>query len=132
VALIYDGRQLRRTTTHQAGADMLKPRAQSIFSGRALRCDTDSAMLAGFLKSEAVKPQLKPRHSSAWLAPAVPGGPSVPVRISFDAGFVGDIVVDLDAASVVKQAACALLPAAVTAHGNKSGGQSLAPKPPAR
>jgi hypothetical protein len=105
-ALVYDGRQLRRGITHTAGRDVLAADPQSIFSGPALRCDTESIMLAGFLKDSPVKKQARPHHSSSWLAPALPGGPDVPVRVVFDADFVGDIIVDLDAASHTVTPAC--------------------------
>jgi hypothetical protein len=105
-ALVYDGRQLRRATTRPGGRDVLAPSTHSAFSGPALRCDTESVMLAGFLKSEAIKAQQKPRHSSAWLAPALPGGPDVPVKITFDADFLGDIIVDLDAVTQNAGGAC--------------------------
>jgi hypothetical protein len=116
VALVYDGRQLRRATTHLAGREALQGSSHSVFSGAALRCDTESVMLAGFLKSEAVKPQLKPRHSSAWLAQAQAGGPDVPVKISFDADFMGDIIVDLDSASRAKSGACISTPTDSASH----------------
>jgi hypothetical protein len=42
-----------------------------------------------------------------WLAPVVPGGPDVPVRVLFDADILGDIIVDLDGASPSPAATCA-------------------------
>ena len=110
-ALIYDGRQLRRATTHAEGREVLESGPHSVFAGPALRCDTDSAMLAGFLKSAGLNGQRDVRHSSSWLAPALPGGPDVPVKITFDADFLGDIIVDLDAVSHAAVAACSSPPA---------------------
>ena len=101
---VFDGRQVRRLTMRPAGTDRLARSARSIFSGQALRCETDSVMLAGFLKSDSVKSQSRPRHGQLWLAPAVPGGPMMPVRITFDAELLGDVIVDLDAASASKSA----------------------------
>ena len=113
-ALVYDGRQLRRATTHPAGREILNPGSNSMFAGPALRCNTESQMLAGFLKSRGIKPQQKPRYSSAWLAPVLPGGPDVPVdvpvKVTFDADFLGDIIVDLDAASKTQGPACPSAP----------------------
>jgi hypothetical protein len=98
-ALVYDGFQLRRGTTHTAGKEVLKTDPRSIFAGKALRCETESVMLAGYVKDKPIKPQAKPRFSTAWLAPLSPGGPNLPVRLTFDADFLGDIIVDLDRAS---------------------------------
>jgi len=98
-ALVYDGFQLRRGTTHTAGVDVLKPDARSIFAGQALRCETESVMLAGYLKDTPIKPQARPRFSTAWLGALSTGGPDLLVRLTFDADFLGDIIVDLDRAS---------------------------------
>jgi hypothetical protein len=95
-ALIFDGRQLRRLTSHSAGQERLTASSRNIFAGSALRCDTQSVMLAGFFKDQAQGPQMRPRSSSTWLAPLTPGAAMVPVRITFDADLLGDIVVDLD------------------------------------
>jgi len=107
VALVYDGRQLRRATTHTGGHDVLPGGAHAIYAGPALRCETESVMLAGFLKADAVGPQSRPRYSKVWLAPVVPGGPDVPVRVLFDADILGDIIVDLDGASPSPAGTCA-------------------------
>ena len=96
---LYDGRQVRLLSMHDGTRDTLRPSGRSVFAGEALRCDTDSTMLAGFLKSGSVQSQSKPRHGKLWLAPARPGGPAVPVRMVFDADAFGDIVIQLDAAS---------------------------------
>ena len=95
-ALVFDGRQLRRLTTHTAGQEVLAQSGRSVFAGQALRCDTVSEMLAGFLKDQSEARQRRPRFSKAWLASVSPGGPAVPVRFAFDADVLGDIVVDLD------------------------------------
>ena len=105
-ARVYDGRQVRRATTRTAGSESLTKSARSVFAGTAMRCDTESVMLAGFLKGSSVAGQARARHSSAWLAAATPGGLPMPVRVVFDADFLGDIVVDLDGASHTVTAAC--------------------------
>ncbi len=110
-ALVFDGRQLRRLTTQTGGHDTLQRSARLDFAGSALRCDTASVVLAGFLKDKAVPPQVRPRFSKAWLAPVLPGGPALPVRFAFDADLLGDIIVDLDHTAVDQGAACAWTPA---------------------
>jgi hypothetical protein len=104
--LVYDGRQLRRATTHTGGHEILPQTAHAIYAGPALRCDTQSVMLAGFLKADAVGPQSRPRYSKVWLAPVVAGGEDVPVRVLFDADILGDIIVDLDRVSAQAAATC--------------------------
>ena len=98
-ALVFDGRQLRRLTTHTAGQEALVPSGRSVFAGDATRCDTESVLLAGFLKDQPEARQAKPRFSKAWLAALSPGGAALPVRFAFDADLLGDILVDLDAVS---------------------------------
>ena len=105
-ARVFDGRQLRRLTMRQAGTETLPRTARSAFAGPASRCETDSTMLAGFLKSSSVKSQSRPRHGRLWLAPVLPGGPAVPVRITFDAELLGDVVVDLDGMSSSSRTVC--------------------------
>jgi hypothetical protein len=108
--LVFDGFQLRRATSRSAGHDVLAPSSRSVFAGPALRCQTESAMLAGFLKNVPVAGQMKPRHSTVWLAPLSPGGLALPVRMVFDADLLGSIVVDLDAASHDLDPVCGALP----------------------
>ncbi len=97
-AEVFDGRQLRRLTTHTAGREVLPQSTRSVFQGPALRCDTVSEMQAGYLKDQPEKAQARPRFSKAWLAAVAPGGPAVPVKFVFDADLLGDIVVDVDSA----------------------------------
>jgi hypothetical protein len=109
-ALVYDGFQLRRATARTAGYEMLKPDKRSIFTGRALRCDTTSVMLAGFLKDKPIPPQARPRYSTAWFGPLTAGGPNLPLRLSFDADILGNIIVDLDHASAPGTPNCVIPP----------------------
>ncbi len=96
---LYDGRQVRLLSMHDGTRDTLGRSGRAVFAGDALRCETDSTMLAGYLKSSSVQSQSKPRHGRLWLAPTRPGGPAVPVRMVFDADAFGDIVIQLDDAS---------------------------------
>jgi hypothetical protein len=105
-AMVYDGYQLRRGTTHTAGTEILKADSRSIFAGKAIRCDTESVMLAGYLKDKPVKSQARPRFSTAWLGPLAPGGLDLPLRLSFDADFLGAIIVDLDRADTAAAPGC--------------------------
>ncbi len=105
-ALVFDGRQLRRLTTKTGGTDELPHTTRSVFAGPALRCDTQSIMLAGFLKGHDQARQARPYASHAWLAPLAAKSDRLPVRFVFDADALGDIVVDLDSVSDVHAASC--------------------------
>ena len=105
-ALVFDGLQLRRATTSTAGRETLAHSSHSVFEGPALRCDTTSTMVAGFMKDDSIPRQARPRHSRGWLAPLSPGAPAMPIRLVFDADMLGDVVVDLDAVSHTRAAAC--------------------------
>jgi hypothetical protein len=103
---LYDGRQVRLISMHDGAPDTLAHNARSVFAGQALRCETDSTMLAGFLKSSSVQSQSKTHHGKLWLAAIRAGGPAIPVRMVFDADMFGDIVIQLDAASPAPSQGC--------------------------
>ena len=105
-ALVFDGLQLRRATTQTTGQETLAKTPRSVFAGNALRCDTTSVMVAGFMKDDPVARQARPRHSRGWLAPLTAGGPAMPIRLVFDADMLGDVVVDLDAVSHSRTLIC--------------------------
>jgi hypothetical protein len=105
-ALVYDGFQLRRATTRTGGRDVLAATPHSVFAGPALRCETESVMRGGYLKSQPIPPQQKPRFSKVWLAPVTHGGPDLPVRLVFDADLLGDIVVDIDSVTQGESPIC--------------------------
>jgi hypothetical protein len=95
-ALVYDGFQLRRATTHTVGFQTLKLGGRNMFTGVALACATKSEMLGGYLKDKKVEPQARPRFSTAWLGRFTADGLLLPAKLSFSADFLGDIDVDLD------------------------------------
>jgi hypothetical protein len=86
---IFDGRRLSQVVAHTVGLVELPDTSRSVFQGPALRCDFDGRMLAGFRHDDNRAEQARPQHGSAWLAPIVPGGPALPVRIQFETPFFG-------------------------------------------
>lgn len=86
----YDGRRVTEVTAHTVGTETLAPTGRSMFSGRALRCDFEGRMLAGFLLGDSDEAHRRPLHGSAWMAPAVPGKPPMPVRMVFETNWFGD------------------------------------------
>jgi hypothetical protein len=85
----YDGRRATEVEAHTAGEDVLAQTDRSSFVGRALRCDFTGRMLAGFRFADRPE-DVKPLHGSAWLAPLVPNGPPMPVRMTFETHWFGD------------------------------------------
>jgi hypothetical protein len=85
----YDGRRVLEFVARTGSREMLAPTSRSIFSGQALRCDFESRELAGFLLGRDDPEHRRPLHGSAWLAPAMPGAPPLPVRIAFQTRWFG-------------------------------------------
>ena len=86
----YDGRRAVEIEAHTAGEEVLEPTGRSSFAGKTLRCDFSGRMLAGFLFGDDRGRDGRPMHGSAWLAPVVPGGPKLPVRLAFQTRWFGD------------------------------------------
>lgn len=86
---LYDGQRLSELSAHTAGREVLEASSRSSFAGPALRCDFEGRQLAGFVRDADEAELKRVQHGSAWLAPVVPGGPVVPVRISFQTRWFG-------------------------------------------
>ena len=86
----FDGRRATDIEAHTAGPETLEPTSRSAFAGKALRCDFTGRLVAGFKRDEDHARAARPIHGSAWLAPAVPGGPPLPVRLSFETRYFGN------------------------------------------
>jgi hypothetical protein len=90
-ARVFDGRRLSEISVRTVG--QLRGEAGS-FQGEALRCDFAGRQLAGFMLPDSDW-QRRPHGGSAWLARAVPAGPPLPVRLTFETSWVGDITLVL-------------------------------------
>lgn len=88
-AVTFDGRRLIDVTAQTAGTQTLPRSGRSPFAGAALRCDFEGRQLAGFKRGEDVAELSRPKRGSAWFAPAVPGGPPIPVRLEFQTRWFG-------------------------------------------
>jgi hypothetical protein len=86
----YDGRRVVEIEAHTAGEETLQPTGRSSFAGKTLRCDFAGRMLSGFKFGDDRERDSKPMHGSAWLAPVLPGGPPLPVRLAFETRWFGD------------------------------------------
>lgn len=86
----FDGRRLSELQARTVGEESLPETGRSSFKGTALRCDFEGRQLAGFLRDADQAALRRVQHGSAWFARVVPGGPVVPVRITFSAQSFGE------------------------------------------
>lgn len=98
-ARVFDGRRLSEIEASTRGLESLGRGAGSIFAGTALRCDFIGRMVAGFVLDRPHATPGRPRYGSAWFAPLQPGGPVLPVRVSFETDWFGDVTMVLTAAT---------------------------------
>ncbi len=96
----YDGRRLTSIVATTAGMATLGKTSRSVFAGPALRCDFTGQMLAGFLLSHPADEAARPYRGAAWLARIVPGEPPLPVRLSFQTKWVGEVTMNLTGVQV--------------------------------
>ena len=87
---VFDGRRLTEIGAHTVGQLVLADGEAGAYAGEGVRCDFTGRQLAGFLLDDSAW-QHQPHDGAAWLARAVPGGPPVPVRLTFQARWVGEI-----------------------------------------
>ena len=86
----FDGRRLASLRAWTVGNEVLPPSTVSTFSGPALHCEFEGRQLGGFMLDESRETLQRPQRGSAWFATLVPGGPILPVRISFRTRWFGD------------------------------------------
>jgi len=94
-ARVFDGRKLEATAARTVGWEQLPHSSSSVFSGRALRCDVELKVIAGFLKSGESPERDKPRTGTVWLAPPAPGAPPLPVMFKLHVNWLGEATVFL-------------------------------------
>lgn len=85
----YDGRRLADIVARTVGQETLTASRGMAFAGTALRCDFTGRLRAGFLHGQDPAQAERPLGGSAWLAQAVPGGPPLPVELSFETRWFG-------------------------------------------
>ena len=88
-ARLFDGRRATVVTASTRGEEQLEQTARSSYNGRALRCDFEARVVAGFRKADDADYRQRPYTGSAWFARAMPGAFPVPVRITFDTRRLG-------------------------------------------
>jgi hypothetical protein len=98
-ATTFDGRRVLQITAHTAGMEVLQKEGRSSFAGPALRCDFDGLQTAGFQHDESEAGLHRVHHSTAWLAPVLPGRPDLPVRVMFETNYFGHAIAYLTRAA---------------------------------
>ena len=88
-ARLFDGRRASAVTARTKGEEMLEATTRSSFAGRALRCDFEARVVAGFRKSDDAEDRQRPYAGSAWFARVMPDAFPVPVQITFDTKRLG-------------------------------------------
>ncbi|MBV8916125.1 MAG: DUF3108 domain-containing protein [Acetobacteraceae bacterium] len=89
-AMTFDGRRLAELSARTVGLEFLGSTHLSSFTGAALHCEFDGRMLGGFKMEDDRESMQRPQHGNAWFAAVTPGGPMIPVRISFRTRWFGD------------------------------------------
>lgn len=100
---VFDGRRASDVTARTVGQEIVPPSTRSVFNGPALRCDFVGKMVAGFWLDADRNAGQKPMKGSAWLADSLPGAPSggarLPVRVTFESRWFGDVTLYLTGAA---------------------------------
>ncbi len=94
---VFDGRRLGSLEVRTAGQQMLEPTGRSSFSGMALRCDFTGRQTGGFMLDTDRATLERPQTGTAWFAALGPGGPVVPVRVTFHTRWLGEATLYLAA-----------------------------------
>ena len=90
---LFDGARRYDLVLEQGGFADLDPTANGYYSGSATECAATPELVAGFQQS-ALQANLYPQSAKLWLAPAIAGFPSVPVRIVAQSQF-GEMTLEL-------------------------------------
>lgn len=90
---LFDGARRYDLVLEQGGFADLDPLADSYYAGSATECSATPELVAGFQQS-ALSANLYPQSAKLWMAPAIAGFPSVPVRIVAQSSF-GEMTLEL-------------------------------------
>ena len=90
---LFDGARRYDLTLAQGGYADLDAMPNSYYAGSATECSATPQLVAGFQQS-ALKANLYPQSAKLWMAPAIAGFPTVPVRILAQSAF-GEVTLEL-------------------------------------
>lgn len=86
----FDGRRLASLRSWTMGTATIPASSISSYTGPALQCEFEGKQLGGFMLDEDRERLQRPQRGTAWFAAVSPGGPMLPVRISFHTRWFGD------------------------------------------
>jgi hypothetical protein len=90
---LFDGVRRYDLALTQGGYADLDAMPNSFYAGSATECSATPQLVAGFQQS-ALKANLYPQSAKLWMAPAIAGFPTVPVRILAQSAF-GEVTLEL-------------------------------------
>ncbi len=90
---LFDGARRYDLTLTQGGYADLTGTPNSYYDGSATECTATPELMAGFQQS-ALNAGLYPQSARLWMAPAIAGFPTVPVRILAQSAF-GEVTLEL-------------------------------------
>ncbi len=90
---LFDGARRYDLTLRQGGYADLDALPDSYYAGSATECTATPQLVAGFQQS-ALNASLYPQSARLWMAPAIAGFPTVPVRILARSAF-GEMTLEL-------------------------------------
>jgi hypothetical protein len=90
---LFDGARRYDLTLAQGGYADLDAMPNSFYAGSATECTATPQLVAGFQQS-ALNANLYPQSATLWMAPAIAGFPTVPVRILARSAF-GEMTLEL-------------------------------------
>lgn len=90
---VFDGARRYDLKLEQGGYADLDGRPNAYYAGSATECTATPELVAGFQQS-ALNANLYPQSARLWMAPAIPGFPTVPVRILAQSAF-GAVTLEL-------------------------------------
>jgi hypothetical protein len=90
---LFDGARRYDLSLTQGGYTDLVEMPNSYYAGSATECTATPQLVAGFQQS-ALNANLYPQSARLWMAPAIAGFPTVPVRILARSAF-GDMTLEL-------------------------------------
>ena len=88
-ARLYDGRRVSTIAAHTVRDELLAPHGRSSWSGRALRCDFEGRVIAGFRLADDEATRRRPLNGTAWMARPFDDAPPIPVQLTFETRWFG-------------------------------------------
>lgn len=100
-ARLYDGRRVSTIAARTVREEILPPHGRTGYTGRALRCDFEGRVVAGFRLADDEATRRRPLNGTAWMARPVDGAPPIPVQLTFETRWFGTTTMYLTSVSPI-------------------------------